>query len=427
MLSVRTSGAGECKPERKARYRPSFIALLFISLAAASCAPLAPGLPGVPGVPKSGAPAAGADPQRARFVASTFAALPGWQADDLTGLVDALKRQCPAPTPGLEPQAPRHPAQGIVCRRLASLPQAPGALREWFERQFEPWSVVAEGGRTEGLITGYYEPLLNGSRQAGGLFTNPIRARPQDLLVLDLGSVYPETAKLRLRGRLASADASTPRVVPYASRAELAREPTGKAIAWVDDPIDAFFLEIQGSGRIKLDDGSLLRVGYADQNGHPYRAIGRELIRRGALSADTVSAPAIRQWLRENPREATAVLESNPSVVFFRELPTPTEPDAGPPGALGVSLTATRSVAVDPQALPLGALLYLSTEHPMGGRLDRTVVAQDTGGAIRGAIRADFFWGFNAVNGVSAAELAGQMRKPGQLWLLWPRGEALPD
>jgi len=333
------------------------------------------------------------------------------------------------------------------------MPQEPAELRAWLEERFMPWAIesvaVTEGNEAatgqaaasgaatsgttatspsfEGLITGYYEPLLRGSRERSDRFVIPIRGRPDDLLVLDLGSVYPETKNLRLRGRLVTSAKGPPRVVPYGDRSEIENQPPIRPLAWVDDPVDAFFLEIQGSGRVRLEDGSVLRVGYSDQNGLPYYPIGRELIRRGALQAGSATAPAIRDWLRTHPDEARSVMATNPSFVFFRELPPPGEADEGPPGALGVALTPTRSAAIDPKALPLGTILYVSTAHPgREGALERVVVAQDTGGAIRGPVRADFFWGFDAVGGQSAADLAGRMRSPGRLWLLWPRGETPP-
>ena len=403
--------------------------------------------------------------RKAAFTPATFSDLPGWAEDDLSGLAQALRRQCAGSLSAVGPrqneantaaQLPQtNPTPSglqsglqVTCRLAATLPQEPAVLRTWLEAQFTPWAIEAvdAGGGTgttgintststtataqtgfEGLITGYYEPLLHGSRSRNPPFLTPIRARPDDLLVLDLGSVYPETRNLRLRGRIVTPANGVPRVVPYGDRTELGTQVPVNALAWVDDPVDAFFLEIQGSGRVRFEDGSILRIGYADQNGHPYRPIGRELIRRGVLPASATTAPAIREWLRANPQDAPSVMASNPSVVFFRELPAPREADEGPPGALGVALTPTRSVAVDPKALPLGTMLYVSTTHPgRDGRLERMVVAQDTGGAIRGPVRADFFWGFDAVGGQTAADLAGRMRSSGRLWLLWPRGESPP-
>ena len=385
--------------------------------------------------------------RKARFTPTEFARLPGWANDDLSGLSKALKRQCG------NSQAPDGSSGQlglqVTCRLAATMPQELAELRGWLEERFMPWAIesvgategseAATGGPAtsgvtatppsfEGLITGYYEPLLRGSRERSERFVIPIRGRPDDLIILDLGSVYPETKNLRMRGRLVASAKGPPRVVPYGDRTEIENQTPVKPLAWVDDPVDAFFLEIQGSGRVRLEDGSVLRVGYSDQNGRPYYPIGRELIRRGALQAGSATAPAIRDWLRTHPDEARSVMATNPSFVFFRELPPPREADEGPLGALGVALTPTRSAAIDPKALPLGTMLYVSTNHPgREGALERLVIAQDTGGAIRGPVRADFFWGFDAVDGQSAADLAGRMRSPGRLWLLWPRGETPPQ
>jgi len=422
----------------------------------------APGTVGTPVQPTSTPPIAAA--RRARFTPTEFEALPGWANDDLSGLAQALRRQCVgssaqvtgptgSQTPGGSPAPLGPPGLQMTCRHAAAMPKEQGELRAWLEERFKPWAIesvdemdgsgannsgaVSSGSAThraptppsfEGLITGYYEPLLRGSRERSDRFSTAIRGRPDDLLVLDLGSVYSETKNLRLRGRLVTSAKGPPRVVPYGDRTEIENQSPVKPLVWVDDPVDAFFLEIQGSGRVRLEDGSVLRVGYSDQNGHPYHPIGRELIRRGALQAGSATAPAIRDWLRTHPGEARSILATNPSFVFFRELPPPREVDEGPPGALGVALTPTRSAAIDPKALPLGTMIYVSTNHPgRDGALERLVIAQDTGGAIRGPVRADFFWGFDAVDGQSAADLAGRMRSSGRLWLLWPRGETPPS
>ena len=352
------------------------------------------------------------------------ASLPGWAADPLDGLGAAIVRQCtmrapPAPWP-------------VLCAEFAALPRpAPDAmpmrdaLRGWLATRLEAWPLRDAKGGTEGLVTGYYEPLMTGSRTRESASQAPLYARPADLLTIELAGVEPKLAGLRLRGRVQGT-----RVVPYHDRAEIetTRPLAGNELVWVDDPVDAFFLEIQGSGRVRLRDGTTLRVGYADQNGHPYRAIGRSLIDRGALKPDEVTAPAIRRWLREHPAQAPEVMRTNPSVVFFRELPVPPpappgEPEPGPPGSLGVPLTPMRSLAVDRSVVPLATLVWLDTTHPVDGRpIRRAMAAQDTGGAIAGSVRADFFWGFGAV----AERAAGEMRARGRMWMLWPRGETPP-
>jgi membrane-bound lytic murein transglycosylase A len=251
-------------------------------------------------------------------------------------------------------------------------------------------------------------------------------ATPDDLLVVDLASVYPELAGKRVRGRLEGR-----RVVPYWDRAAIdagKADPGARVLAYVDDPVEAFFLEIQGSGRIALEDGSVMRVGYADQNGRAYRSVARVLIDRGELTLATASMQGIKAWGRANPDKLPALLEENPSYVFFREVPAPAPGTLearidGPIGSLGVPLLRERSVAVDTRYVPLGAPVFLDTTAPLTDTpLQRLALAQDTGGAIRGIVRADYFWGF----GADAGREAGRMKQPGRMWILWPRGAALP-
>jgi membrane-bound lytic murein transglycosylase A len=279
----------------------------------------------------------------------------------------------------------------------------------------EPRVLATE---TRGRITGYYEPQLNGSRSRAEPFTVPLHRPPADLLTIDLSPLYPDLADRRLRGRLVRSDRGA-RVVPYWSRAELTEERLrGAELLWVDDRLDAFFLQIQGSGRVRLPDGSVIRVGYADTNGHPYRPIGRVLVERGELTLEQATMPGIIEWARANPRRTGELLDQNPSYVFFRELPLG-DPDAGPIGAFGVPLTPGYSVAVDPRFIPLGAPLVIRSEHPAtAAPLTRLVLAQDTGGAIRGPLRFDLFWGF----GADAALPAGRQRHGVEAWLLLPRG-----
>jgi membrane-bound lytic murein transglycosylase A len=255
--------------------------------------------------------------------------------------------------------------------------------------------------------------LLQGSRTWTPKFRYPLYAPPDDLLVVDLSTPYPELKGLRLRGRL---DGN--RVVPYFTRGEIesGKAPVqGREIAWVENPLDLFFLQVQGSGRIRLESGDTMRVGYADQNGHPYRSIGKWLVERGELTLDKASMQGIKDWARDNPERLPELLAANPSYVFFRELP---DQEGGPIGALGVPLTPERSIAVDPRAIPLGAPVWLASTRPNSSEiLNRLVLAQDTGSAIRGNVRADFFWGF----GDQAGALAGAMKQRGRMWLLLPK------
>jgi membrane-bound lytic murein transglycosylase A len=298
-------------------------------------------------------------------------------------------------------------------------------VREFFERNFTPYRVANPDGSTQGMVTGYYEPLLRGSRVRRPPYVHALYAPPEDLLTIDLSAINPDLKNMRLRGRIEGR-----RVVPYWSRDEIERgvaPVAGREIVWVNDPVELFFLQIQGSGRVQFDNGEMMRVGYADQNGHPYQSVGRYLIDKGELKLEQASMQGIKAWGRANPSKLEAALNHNASYVFFRELPA--RPGGagfasdGPLGALGVPLTDGRSIAVDPRAIPLGAPVFLATTQPNSSvPLARLMMAQDTGGAIRGAVRADFFWGF----GAEAGNLAGRMRQQGQMWVLLPRDVSPP-
>ena len=270
-------------------------------------------------------------------------------------------------------------------------------------------------GTDTGLVTGYYEPLLQGSKTRSERYRYPLYARPDDMVNIELGSVYPELASRRLRGKLNGG-----KLTPYYSRAEIdvLQSPlNGKELLWVDDIVDLFFLQIQGSGYIVFENGDGLHVGYADQNGQPYQSIGKVLIERGELTAEKASMQGIKDWGRRNPEKLRELLNTNPSYVFFRELPPGL---SGPLGALGVPIAAERSLAIDPRYIPLGAPIYLSTTLPNSSQpLQRLMVAQDTGGAIKGAVRADFFWGA----GYEAGQKAGAMKqRDSRMWVLLPKG-----
>ncbi len=303
-----------------------------------------------------------------------------------------------------------------VCTEAQALNGADDkTLRTFFEQRFQPYEAFNTDNTLEGTITGYYEPLLKGDRVQTARARHPVYAVPDDLITVDLASLYPELKNMRLRGRLQGN-----RLVPYFSRAEIDSGNggfLGRPLAYAEDVVELFFLQIQGSGRIELPDGSHMRVGYADQNGHPYKSIGKILVDRGELKLEQASMQGIKAWGAANPNKLTELLNSNPSLVFFRELANNGD---GPLGALGVPLTAGRSMAIDPKFIPLGAPVFLSTTFPNSNQpLNRLMVAQDTGGAIRGAVRADFFWGF----GHEAGEQAGRMKQKGRLWVLLPRDE----
>lgn len=351
------------------------------------------------------------------FEAVSYDSLPGWREDNLSAAWTAFRSSCNA----LRFQVPWRAACGEAARLDAAAPPDASAVRRYFESQFIPYRVSSTDGNTQGLATGYYEPLLRGSRTRRAPYLNAIYAPPDDLLVVDLVAVNPDLKHLRLRGRIEGR-----RVVPYWSRAEIDRgmaQTAGKEIVWVDNAIEAFFLEIQGSGRVQLDTGEMLRLNYADQNGHPYQSIGRWLLDKGELKPEEATMQGIKAWAVANPKRVEEMLAQNPSYVFFRELAV-ADPSVGPPGAQGIPLTPERSVAVDPRFTPLGAPVFLATTFPNSdARLERLVIAQDTGGAIRGPVRIDYFWGF----GAEAGNLAGRMRQPLRMWTLLPKGFPVPQ
>ncbi len=343
--------------------------------------------------------------------AAEWSDLPGWNEDDPGIVFAALLASCRS----LERQAQWHP----VCNSARTIDDrtAP-ALRAWFEAQFRPWALVNPDGSRIGLITGYYEPVLKGSRSESRSYSYPVFGPPDDLIVVELADLYPELKHLRLRGRIEGR-----KLVPYYSRAEWTPQESKRspqALLWIDDPIDLFFMQIQGSGQVQLADGSRVRLNYADQNGHPYRSIGRWLIERGELKAEQASMQGIKTWARANPSRLAELLNANPSLVFFRELPVE---GSGPQGAMGLALTPERSLAVDPRHVPLGAPIWLATTRPNSEQaLTRLMLGQDTGGAIRGVVRADFYWG----SGPDAGLQAGKMRQQGRMWVLMPRSYQPP-
>jgi membrane-bound lytic murein transglycosylase A len=405
------------------RHRP-FLALALAALFAAGCV-TPPPVP-VPAPAPAPAPApvpAPAAPTHAVFTAAAWSDLPGWTHDALDEAWPALLVGCRALVADLKQLA----TWRNVCTAAAAADIRDAAsARAFFEAHSSPWRASFPDGREQGLVTGYYEPLLSGSRSATPKFAVPLYAPPDDLLTVDLAALYPELKDKRVRGRV-----DGKKVVPYWPRADIetGRAPVaGKALVYVADPVEAFFLQIQGSGRVQLADGSVMRVGYADQNGHPYRSVARVLIDRGELTAERASMQAIRAWGVANPERLAALLDENPSYVFFREVPPP-QPGTlearidGPLGTLGVPLLRERAIAVDARAIPLGAPVYLATTRPLSTTpLQRLVLAQDTGGAIRGAVRADFFWGF----GDAAGREAGRMRQDGRMWVLWPKDAGVP-
>jgi len=386
----------------------SAVLVLVAVLAGCSSAPPVPVAAPPPGRPAGSAdaaaapgPAAPADAPaaaaiqrpRARWIAAAWSELPGWAADRSAEAWPALLRSCERPAP----------AWASVCadaKRTAIGPAGDAATRVWLEARLRPWRVESLEGDPVGLATGYFEPLLEAARAPRPGFRAAVHAPPPDLA----------TRK------------------PYWTRRQLDALPAarqslrGSEIAWLRDRLDLLLLQVQGSGRLRFpagpgEAGSVIRVAYAATNEHPYKSVGRWLVEQGELKLEQASWPAIRAWARSNPGRIDDMLWSNPRVVFFREEALG-DPALGPKGAQGVPLTPGRSIAVDPLSIPYGSPVWLDTTEPLSSTpLRRLVVAQDTGNAIVGAVRADYFWGW----GDAAEAQAGRMKQPLRMWVLWPR------
>jgi membrane-bound lytic murein transglycosylase A len=332
----------------------------------------------------------------ARWVPVDWQALPGWQDDRAAELWPALLASCGTTPPGWTE---------FCARALLTSPEDDAQAREFMATWLSPWQLQDDQGREQGLATGYFEPVLDASAQPREGFSVPLHQPPDDL----------------------------DRRQPHWSRQELDSEEAaraalrGREIAWLHHPLELLLLQIQGSGRLRLQDADgatrTIRVAYAGHNGHPYRSVGRWLIERGELPPGGASWPAIRDWADRNPHRVQALMWVNPRVIYFRPEPLP-DPSSGPRGAQGVPLTPGRSVAVDPAAVPYGTPMWLDTTEPLSTTpLRRLVMAQDTGSAIRGAVRIDYFWGW----GDAALAQAGRMRQPLRAWALWPKDSAPPS
>jgi peptidoglycan lytic transglycosylase A len=400
--------------ERRDRFPPFLnscgrpFAALALVLLFASCAPPPPPEP------------------RLTLEPAKFGALAGWETDNQAEALAAFLLSCPAlAESGARAKSPAEGANfgsasdwQAACEDAGTVPAGDdAAARAFFERRFTPY-LAGDNGEAEGLFTGYYVPELKGSKTAHGPYRVPLHRVPDDLVTADLGQFSEDLAGKRIVGRV-----EKNRFIPYPARSEIdagALEGRALEIVYVDDPVDAFFLHIQGSGRVVLDDGHVLNVGYAGGNGRPYVAIGRELIARGAMAKEDVTMQSIRAWLEAHPGQAEEIMEANPSYVFFREIDGPF-----PIGGAGIALTPERSLAVDRRFVPYGVPLWLATDAGPNGTkpLARLMIAQDTGGAIAGPVRGDVFWGF----GAAAGGIAGRMKDQGRYYLLLPKTAAVAN
>lgn len=372
-------------------------------------------LPGTP--PATPAATTSAQPV-AVYTPSSFSDLSGWTTDSVTEALPALTLSCkrvmtlpPDRDLGADGHMGKAQDWKAFCARLQTVTTG-DQLRTLLTAELQPWAV-SDGTKTEGLFTGYYEASLHGSRSRHGTYQTPLLRRPTDLVMVNLGDFRDELKGQRIAGRVQNGQ-----LKPYESRQQIvsgALASKNLEMVWIDDPVAAFFVQIQGSGRIQLDDGDVLRVGYDGQNGHPYVAIGRTLVAEGALTPETVSMQTINAWLKAHPERAASLMDSNPSYVFFRAVPG----IAGPEGAAHVALTPERSLAVDNRFIGYHVPVWLEAEDPRhsGQQLQRLMVAQDTGGAIQGVVRGDVFWG----HGPEAEAAAGVMKSSGRYFVLLPK------
>lgn len=356
--------------------------------------------PSIPPAPVAVTPEGPTRPTgRGRWIATDWSALPGWQADSMLAAWPALLRSCQKPTPLW--------AQPCAAARGLGPAADEVRVRDYLQQYLQPWRVENNDGVADGLITGYFEPLVEASRNATTRFNIPL---------------YGPPAELALRK-------------PWYTRTQIDTLPEaqaalkGREIAYVADPLDALLLQIQGSGRLLLADAGgqrrVVRLAYAAHNDQPYQSVGRWLVDQGAFTLEQANWPAIRAWARNNPQRVREMLQANPRYVFFREEPLP-DPGLGPLGAQGVPLTPGRSIAVDKESIPYGTPVWIATTEPQpwsptpppARPLQRLVMAQDTGSAITGAVRADYFWGW----GDGAEDRAGRMKQPLRMWVLWPKG-----
>ena len=348
--------------------------------------PLQPARPLPPLPPQAGEP----EHPRARWVPTAFAELPGWREDRTLELWPALRQGCATP-------APRWAA---VCgEALRYTPRDDADARRWLEQRLAVFRLESAEGETTGLATGYFEPLVEARRKPGGAFRTPLWGTPAGYVP------HKPTWTRQELDTLPEAQASV----------------RGREIAWVADPLDALVLQVQGSGRVHVVEpdgkGHVVRLSYAGSNEEPYKSIGRYLVDQGELRLTDASWPGIKDWVRRNPARLQELLWANPRVIWLKEIALP-DASVGPNGGQGVPLTPGRSIAVDPAAVPYGSVVWLDTTAPLSARaLQRVVMAQDTGNAIVGPVRADFFWGW----GEDAEAQAGRMKQPLRMWVLWPR------
>jgi membrane-bound lytic murein transglycosylase A len=338
-----------------------------------------------------------ADISNAKFEKIPFEKIQGFKEDNLTLAFDVFKKDCNSSI--------INKALINVCENTTNYTNG----YKFFIENFEAFKLLNDDNSDNGLITGYYEPLLNGSLVKTKKFKYPIYAKPDDLLIIDLGLAYPELKKYKLRGKI-----QDDKVVPYEVREDFdsKEHPNIEVICYVDSKIDRFILEIQGSGRVKLQDETIINVGYAEQNGRAYYPIGNKLIQNNQITRKNMSLQSITKWCEDNPLKVDELFNLNQSKIFF------VKNDKTATGSLNIPLVAKRNLAVDTKFIPLGFPVFINTTNPItNNKINQLMVSADTGGAIKGKIRADFFWG----NGEEAKQNAGKMAQKGKLIIFIPK------
>lgn len=329
---------------------------------------------------------------------SSFDDIDGFYDDNLDLALEVYKKDCK--------RAKRYDLFKDICQKIETATNG----EDFFTENFTVYKLLDNEFEDEGTITGYYEPLLYGSLQKSEKYQYPIYKTPNDMIIVDLSSVYPELKKYRLRGKI-----KDNKLIPYDNRKEFhARENKEnlEVIAYVDNKVDLFLLQIQGSGKVKLDSGPIINVGYSNQNGRRYKSIGKYMLKKGYINRSQASIQGMKEYFKQNPQMVEEILNINESYVFF------VENEKGATGSLGSELTAKRNLAVDRRYIPLGMPVFIDTKNPVTKEpIRQLMVAADTGGAIKGKIRADFFWGY----GDNAFEYAGRMKEKGKLYIFVPK------
>ncbi len=345
---------------------------------------------------------------------AAFSELSGWNSENFGEVIPVFKKNCTqilkSKNTYISSENLKIPAADLQskCNKFNNKNIKTAAeMKSFMESEFIPYAVT-DNGKAEGKFTSYYEAVINASYTKSDRYKYPVYGKPNDLIELNLRDFDKDLPNTRLVGRVVNN-----KFVPYYNRRDIENNGiSAPVIVWGDDLVDIHFMQIQGSAVAKMDDGSEIRIGYADNNGHKFSGIGSILINKGLIKPEYSSMPKIREWLRKNPDKAQDLMAENERFIFQK-----INTADGPLGAYGVSLTAGRSLAVDTRYIPLGSILWLDTLSPDKRNIDKIVFAQDIGSAIKGVVRGDYFWG----HGEEALKYAGRMNSVGKYFILLPK------